>query len=59
MTTQTTTNPAVAFMREGAQVGHWYLDGTLSDVTAEQAHYAPPGQGCLSEGVADAFSSGR
>ena len=44
MTTQTTTNPAVAFIREGAQVGHWYLDGTMADVTAEQAHYAPPGR---------------
>jgi hypothetical protein len=44
MTTQTTTNPAVAFIREGAQLGHWYLAGTMADVTAEQAHYAPPGR---------------
>src|SRR6266542_1364151 len=44
MTTQTTTNPAVAFIREGAQLGHWYLDGTMADVTPEQAHYAPPGR---------------
>src|SRR4030088_1767248 len=44
MTTQTSTNPAVAFIREGAQLGHWYLDGTMADVTSEQAHYAPPGR---------------
>jgi hypothetical protein len=44
MTTQTSTNPAVAFIREGAQLGHWYLDGTMADVTSEQAHYAPSGR---------------
>jgi hypothetical protein len=44
MTTQAATNPAVAFIREGAQLGHWYLDGTMADVTSDQAHYAPPGR---------------
>jgi hypothetical protein len=44
MTTSTTSNTAVAFIREGAQLGHWYLDGTMADVTSEQAHYAPPGR---------------
>jgi len=51
MTTGTTTqspqsvsNTAIAFIREAAQVGHWYLEGTMADVTAEQAHYAPPGR---------------
>jgi DinB family protein len=44
MTIQTANNPAVAFIREGAQLGHWYLDGTMADVTSEQAHYAPPGR---------------
>jgi hypothetical protein len=44
MTTQTANNPAVAFIREGAQLGHWYLEGTMADVTSEQAHFAPPGR---------------
>src|SRR5438045_1835273 len=44
MTTQTASNPAVAFIREGARLGHWYLDGTMADVTREQAHYSPPGR---------------
>jgi hypothetical protein len=42
--TTTASNPAVAFIREGAQLGHWLLDGTMADVTNEQAHYAPPGR---------------
>src|ERR1700674_388174 len=51
MTTETTAqapqsvaNPAIAFIREAAKVGHWYLEGTMADVTDEQAHYAPPGR---------------
>ena len=51
MTTESTTpsprsvsTTAIAFIREAAQVGHWYLEGTIADVTAEQAHYAPPGR---------------
>jgi len=39
-----TRNRAVAFIREAAQVAHWYLEGTMADVTVEQAHYAPPGR---------------
>ena len=44
MTAHTTANPAVAFIREGARLGHWYLDGTMADVTSEQAQHAPPGR---------------
>jgi len=51
MTTETATqsresmrNPAIAFVRQAAQVGHWYLEGTIADVTSDQAHYAPPGR---------------
>src|SRR5262249_41179746 len=32
-----------SLIREGAQSGHWYLDGTMADVTLEQAHYPPLG----------------
>ncbi len=42
--TQSASTTAIAFIREAAQVGHWYLEGTMADVTAEQAHYAPPGR---------------
>jgi hypothetical protein len=43
-TTDVGTPPAIAFIREAARVGHWYLEGTMADVTTEQAHYAPPGR---------------
>jgi len=43
-TTNVSRNTAVAFIREAARVGHWYLEGTMADVTPEQAHYAPPGR---------------
>jgi hypothetical protein len=42
--TQSASTAAIAFIREAARVGHWYLDGTMADVTPEQAHYAPPGR---------------
>ncbi len=42
--TQSASTTAIAFIREAARVGHWYLEGTMADVTAEQAHYAPPGR---------------
>ena len=41
---QSASTAAIAFIREAAQVGHWYLEGTMADVTAEQAHYLPPGR---------------
>jgi hypothetical protein len=51
MTTQSATQSsdatsrrAIAFIRDAAQVAHWYLEGTMADVTADQAHYAPPGR---------------
>jgi hypothetical protein len=46
MTTETrsVSSTAIEFIREAARVGHWYLEGTMADVTPEQAHYAPPGR---------------
>jgi hypothetical protein len=44
MSMQTNGNRAVEFVRQAAQLGHWYLDGTVSDVTAEQAQAVPPGR---------------
>ena len=42
--TQSASTTAIAFIREAVRVGHWYLEGTMADVTNEQAHYAPPGR---------------
>jgi DinB superfamily len=42
--TTTSCNPAVAFIREGARLGHWLLDGTMADVSDAQAHFTPPGR---------------
>ncbi len=33
----------VAFLREQLRTAHEYLEGTMQGVTADQAHWAPPG----------------
>jgi hypothetical protein len=34
---------AVSLFRQQLKDAHWLLDETVKDVTAEQAHWAPPG----------------
>lgn len=34
---------AVAFIRDAVKQAKWWFDGTVADVTPEQAHWQPPG----------------
>ncbi|HET6318732.1 MAG TPA: DinB family protein [Chloroflexota bacterium] len=43
MTVSTTTSSRVALLREIIRAARNVFDGTMADVTPEQAHYIPPG----------------
>lgn len=34
---------AVDYIRQEIQAGHWWLEGTMADVTPDQLHWIPPG----------------
>lgn len=36
-------NKAISLLREQVQTAHNLLEGTVGDVTPEEAHWSPPG----------------